>query len=234
MRPSSTRNHAAVNPAAHLAQLASVRSRTTNMPIRKVAATNKKVTASMDDRARTSRRSDLAALVLETGSWTCPSTADVTAAPTGPVLACGDQATGRGDGGSGGTLPTLGGGTGGGAAGGWCQAGPAGGVGWLGCPGAKGCPATPTGIVPAGATPPYSAAGAETGWAAGGKAAAAGAWPALGAPPTPAIGRSPPTLVAWGRPSRPIGTGVPRIVGAAANGRSPPPLAARPAGAIGP
>ena len=145
------------------------------MPIRKVAATKRNVTASMDDRARTSRRSDLAALVLETGSLTCPSMADVTAAPTGPVLVCGDQGTERGDGGSGGTLPALGGGTGGGAAGGWCQAGPAGGVGWLGCPGAKGCPATPAGIVPAGAPPPYSAAGAETGWAAGGKAPAAGA-----------------------------------------------------------
>jgi len=168
-------NHAAMDHAADLLQLASVRSRITNMPIRKVAATKRKVMASMDDRARTSRRSDLALLVLETGSLTWPSMADVTAAPTGPVLACGDQATGRGAGGSGGTLPTLGGGTGGGAAGGWCQAGPAGGVGWLGCPGAKGCPATPAGIVPAGATLPYSAAGAETGLAACGKAPATGA-----------------------------------------------------------
>ena len=57
------------------------------MAIRKVAATKRKVKANIDDRARTSRRSDLAVLVLETGSATCPSMADVTAVPTGPVLA---------------------------------------------------------------------------------------------------------------------------------------------------
>jgi hypothetical protein len=44
--------------------------------------------------------------------------AELTAVPTGPDLAWGDQAMGRTVGGSGGMLPGLGGGTGGGLAGG--------------------------------------------------------------------------------------------------------------------
>jgi hypothetical protein len=83
-----------------------------------VAATSRKVTANTDERVRDSRRSDLAVLVLAEAGWTFPLKAAVTLDPTGPDRACGDQAIGRGGGGSVGWLPALGGGTGGGLAGG--------------------------------------------------------------------------------------------------------------------
>lgn len=119
-------------------QLANEMSNTTTIPIRNVVATSRKVTASTDERVRDSRRSDLAVLVWAGAGWTFPLSAAVTPDPTGPDRAWGDQAIGRGGGGSGGWLPALGGGTGGGFAGGWNHAGPEGGVGWPGMLGVDG------------------------------------------------------------------------------------------------
>ena len=133
------------------------------MPIRNVAATSRKVTASTDERVRDSRRSDLAVLVWAGAGWTFPLSAAVTPDPTGPDRAWGDQAIGRGGGGSGGWLPALGGGTGGGFAGGWNHAGPEGGVGWPGMLAADGWPRLAAGMALAPVVVPYSAAGFGTG-----------------------------------------------------------------------